>query len=482
MSADPDLPRATGLLREALGDRLLTRADAGFPAAVRLWNGAPAGRPALVARVRDAGEVALVVRVAGRCRLPLSVRAGGHDWAGRALRDGGLVVDLTALRQVDLDPGTGVVTVGGGATAADVLAALRPYDRVVATGVVRAVGLAGLTLAGGYGPLCGMHGLALDNLLGAEVVLADGRRVTADPAHEAELFWALRGGGGNFGVVTALRFRTHRLPAALAGMLLFPLDQAAAVLGGYGAAVREAPDELTLMAGFLPGPAGEPVVFLAPVFTGDDPDAGRPAVDRLRALGTPLVDQVAPLPYEDVLRMFDGGMADGNHYLLRTRWLPGVSGPVVAELVAAARAVTSPYSAIALHHFHGAATRVGVAETAFGLRDAHLLAEIIAVWTPGDDPGPHRAWAERTSAALAPHALPGGYPNLLAPEETDRVRLAYGSNWDRLRRAKLRYDPRGTLSAVPTLPPATPPAPRVPAADAGAGVAPVDLRERSAEG
>lgn len=369
MTADPDLPRATGLLREALGDRLFTPADAGFPAAVRLWNGATAGRPALVARVRDAGEVALAVRVAGRCRLPLSVRAGGHDWAGRALRDGGLVVDLTALRQVDLDPGTGVVTVGGGATAADVLA------------------------------------------------------------------------------------------AALAGMLLFPLDQAAAVLGGYGAAVREAPDELTVMAGFLPGPAGEPVVFLAPVFTGDDPDAGRPAVDRLRALGTPLVDQVAPLPYEDVLRMFDGGMADGNHYLLRTRWLPGVSGPVVAELVAAARAVTSPYSAIALHHFHGAATRVGVAETAFGLRDAHLLAEIIAVWTPGDDPAPHRAWAERTSAALAPHALPGGYPNLLAPEETDRVRLAYGSNWDRLRRAKLRYDPRGTLSAVPTLPPATPPAP-----------------------
>ncbi|WP_405090452.1 FAD-binding oxidoreductase [Micromonospora sp. NBC_01392] len=461
MTSAPDVPRATDLLRAALGDRLLTPADAGFPAAVRLWNGAPGAVPALVARTHDAAEVALAVRVARRCHLPLSVRAGGHDWAGRALRQGGLVVDLTALRRVDVDPGAGVVTVGGGATAGDVLAALRPYDRVVPTGVVRAVGMAGLTMAGGYGPLCGRYGLALDNLLGAEVVLADGRLVTADPAHEPELYWALRGGGGNFGVATALRYRTHPLATVLAGMLLFPLDQATAVLRGYADVVRDAPDEVTVMAGFLPGPAGEPVVFLAPFVGGDDPAAGRAAVDRLRALGTPLVDQVGPLAYEDALRLFDGGMADGNHYLLRTRWLAGVDEPVVAALTAAAGAVSSPFSAIALHHFHGAAARVPVGGTAFGLRADHLLVEIIAVWTPGGDPAPHRAWAERTAAALAPHALPGGYPNLLAPEETDRVRLAYGPNWDRLRRARRRYDPHEVFSAVPTLPPADRPGPRV---------------------
>ncbi|PTA45252.1 FAD-binding oxidoreductase [Micromonospora sp. RP3T] len=461
MTSAPDVPRATDLLRAALGDRLFTPADAGFPAAVRLWNGAPGALPALVARAHDAAEVALAVRVARRCHLPLSVRAGGHDWAGRALRQGGLVVDLTALRRVDLDPGTGVVTVGGGATAGDVLAALRPYDRVVPTGVVRAVGMAGLTMAGGYGPLCGRYGLALDNLLGAEVVLADGRLVTADPAHEPELYWALRGGGGNVGVATALRYRTHPLATVLAGLLLFPLDQATAVLRGYADVVRDAPDEVTVMAGFLPGPAGEPVVFLAPFVSGDDPAAGRAAVDRLRALGTPLVDQVGTLAYEDALRLFDGGMADGNHYLLRTRWLARVDEPVVAALTVAAGAVSSPFSAIALHHFHGAAARVPVGGTAFGLRADHLLVEIIAVWTPGGDPAPHRAWAERTAAALAPHALPGGYPNLLAPEETDRVRLAYGPNWDRLRRAKRRYDPHEVFSAVPTLPPADRPGPRV---------------------
>ncbi|SBT44502.1 FAD-binding oxidoreductase [Micromonospora auratinigra] len=482
MTSVPDLPRATELLRAALGDRLLTPSDAGFAAAVRLWNGAPAATPALVAHVADADEVALAVRVAARCGVPFSVRAGGHDWAGRALRAGGLVVDLTALRRVDVDPDARTVTVGGGVTAADVLAALRPYDQVVATGVVRAVGLAGLTLAGGYGPLCGRVGLALDNLLGAEVVLADGRQVTADAAHEPELYWALRGGGGNFGVVTALRYRTHRLSAALAGMLMFPLEQAVPVLRGYGAVLRDAPDELTVMAGFLGGPAGEPVVFLAPFHTGDDPDAGRPAVDRLRALGTPLVDQVAPLPYEDALRLFDGGMADGNHYFLRTRWLEGPGEAVVAALVAAARTVTSPYSAIALHHFHGAASRVPVGDTAFGRRDDHLLAEVIAAWAPGDDPTPHRAWAEHVSRALAPHALPGGYPNLLDPAETDRVRLAYGPNWDRLVRAKRRYDPHGRLSAVPTLPDVTPPSPRVAPDRDGAEPAPADRRERPVGG
>ncbi|MCM0674443.1 FAD-binding oxidoreductase [Micromonospora phytophila] len=452
-TATPDVQFAAARLRDALGDRLLLPADPAFAAATRLWNAAVDRSPALVARCVDADEVALAVRVARQCHLPLSVRCGGHDWAGRALRDGGLVLDLTALRRVDVDPAAGVVTVGGGATAADVLAVTGPHDLVVATGVVRAVGMAGLTLAGGYGPLCGRYGLALDNLLGAEVVLADGRRVTADAEHDAELYWALRGGGGNFGVVTSLRYRAHRLPAALAGMIMFPLEQAPAVLRGHRELLAEAPDELTVMAGFLGGPQGEPLVFVFPIFSGPDAAAGGPWVDRLRALGTPVVDQVAPLPYDAVLRMFDGGMVDGNHYLLRTRWLPELTDAAVEVLVDAARRISSPFSALALHHFHGAASRVGIGDTAFGLRAEHLLAEVIAVWPPGDDAGAHRDWAERTCAALAPHALPGGYPNLLAPDETDRVRLAYGANWERLRRAKRRYDPRGVFSAVPTLPP-----------------------------
>ncbi|MCZ7379440.1 FAD-binding oxidoreductase [Micromonospora sp. WMMC250] len=448
-----DVATAAARLRALLGDRLHEPGDPAYAATTRLWNGAVQRSPALVAQCLDAGEVADAVRVAARCHLPLSVRSGGHDWAGRALRDGGLVLDLTGLRTVRVDPDTATVTVGGGTTAAELLAAARPYDLVVPTGVVDAVGMAGLSLAGGYGPLCGRFGLTVDNLLGAEVVLADGRRVTADARHDAELYWALRGGGGNLGIVTELRFRAHRLPGVLAGMIMFPLPEAPDVLRGYGALVAEAPDELTVMTGFLPGPAGEPVIFICPFYSGPDLDAGLPWMSRLRALGTPLVDQIAPMPYADALRMFDGGMVDGNHYLLRTRWLPALTDSAVDVLVHAARQVSSPFSALAVHHFHGAATRVRLADTAFGLRADHLLTEIIAVWAPGERAEPHREWAERTSAQLAPHALPGGYPNLLAPEETDRVRLAYGANWPRLRRAKHRYDPRELLTAVPTLPP-----------------------------
>jgi hypothetical protein len=448
-----DVATAAARLRALLGDRLHEPGDPAYATTTRLWNGAVQRSPALVAQCLDAGEVADAVRIAARCHLPLSVRAGGHDWAGRALRDGGLVLDLTGLRTVRVDRDTATVTVGGGTTAAELLAAARPYDLVVPTGVVDAVGMAGLSLAGGYGPLCGRFGLTVDNLLGAEVVLADGRRVTADARHDAELYWALRGGGGNLGIVTELRFRAHRLPGVLAGMIMFPLAEAPDVLRGYGALVAEAPDELTVMTGFLPGPAGEPVIFVCPFYSGPDLDAGLPWLDRLRALGTPLVDQIAPMPYADALRMFDGGMVDGNHYLLRTRWLPALTGSAVDVLVDAARQVSSPFSALAVHHFHGAATRVRLADTAFGLRADHLLTEIIAVWAPGERAEPHREWAERTSAQLAPHALPGGYPNLLAPEETDRVRLAYGPNWPRLRRAKHRYDPRELLTAVPTLPP-----------------------------
>ncbi|MET7821348.1 FAD-binding oxidoreductase [Micromonospora zamorensis] len=451
-AATPDVATATTRLRALLGDRLHEPGDPAYVTTTTLWNGAVQRTPLLVAQCLDADEVAAAVRVAAQCHLPLSVRSGGHDWAGRALRDGGVVLDLTGLRAVDIDVDAATVTIGGGVTAAGLLAAARPYDLVVPTGTVGDVGMAGLALAGGYGPLCGRFGLTLDSLLGAEVVLADGRRVTADPRHDAELYWALRGGGGNVGVVTELRFRAHRLPGVLAGMIMFALAEAPTVLRGYGALIAEAPDELTVMTGFLPGPAGEPVIFVCPFYSGPDLDAGLPWMDRLRALGTPLMDQIAPMPYADALRMFDGGMVDGNHYLLRTRWLPALTDSTVDVLVDAARQVSSPFSALAVHHFHGAATRVRLADTAFGLRTDHLLTEIIAVWAPGDRARPHREWAEHTSAALAPHALPGGYPNLLAPEETERVRLAYGANWPRLRRAKHRYDPRELLTAVPTLP------------------------------
>jgi FAD/FMN-containing dehydrogenase len=435
---------STDVLRHRLGERLLLPDDPGFVSAAGLWNAAVPHRPAVIARCRDVEDVRAAVLTARERSLPLSVRGGGHDWAGRALRDGGLVVDLSGMDSVEVDRPARTATVGGGATAAHLLAAAAPHGLVAPTGVVRAVGMAGLTLAGGYGPLNGRYGLALDGLLGAEVVLADGSLVTAGE----ELLWALRGGGTNFGVVTRLTYRLHELPVVLAGMIMFSLAEAEQVLAGYQAFLDTAPDEISVMAGFLPGPA----VFVCPFYAGPDLDEGRRLIAELARLGEPVVNQVAPVPYNDALGMFDGSMIDGNHYRLRTRWLPRLSGDAIAVLSAAARDMSSPYSAIALHHFHGAATRPAPSDTAFALRTDHLLLEIIAVWPPADPAAPHHAWADRTSELIAPMALPGGYPNLLGPDETDRVRLAYGDNLDRLLRAKHRYDPDGVFSGVPTLP------------------------------
>jgi FAD/FMN-containing dehydrogenase len=383
--------------------------------------------------------------------LPLSVRSGGNDWAGRALSDGGLVVDLTRMRGVRVDAAGRTATVQGGAITADLLAAATPYGLATATGVVRAVGLVGLAAAGGYGPLIGRFGLALDNLLGAEVVLADGTAVTAGPEDDAELWWALRGGGGNFGVVTSLHFRLHDLPAVLAGMVIFPFAEAGAVLAGYAEIVADAADELTVMTGFLPGPDG-PMAFLCPFWSGPDLAAGERAVNRLRSLGHPIVDQVAVMPYPAALAMFDASMVDGNQYLLRTRWLSDVSPTAVDALVASAAEMSSPSSALIVNRFHGAATRVDPGATAFAQRSPHQVVEVIASFPPGGPADRHRAWADSVVRALDPVALPGGYVSLLGPGDEDRARASYGGNLDRLLAAKHRYDPDNVFaSTVPAL-------------------------------
>jgi FAD/FMN-containing dehydrogenase len=444
-------------LRASLRGTVVAAADAPYDAARQIWNGAVSHRPALIARCVGDEDITAAIRAAREHGLTLSVRGGGHDWAGRALRDGGLVLDLSAMRHVTVDPDARTAVAQGGATAGDVAAAAATCGLAPVTGTVKAVGMAGLTLAGGYGPLCGRHGLALDNLLDADVVLADGRRVAASDAGDADLYWALRGGGGTFGVVTAARYRLHPLPQVLAGLILFPLDQAGAVLRGYAEIAAAAPDELTVMTGFL-NVGGQMLLFLFPAWSGD-PARGEDAIAALQRLGTPVMTQVAPMPYAGVLGMFDASVVNGRHHALATRWLPALTDDTAAMLTAAASGANSPFSVIAVHHFHGAAARVPAQDTAFALRRDHLLVEILAAWEPSphDDGTAHRAWAQDLSGQLAPSALPGGYPNLLGPGDSDRTMLAYGANAPRLRDLKHQYDPDGVFStATGTLPAAAP--------------------------
>jgi FAD/FMN-containing dehydrogenase len=438
-----------GIVRDLsarLGAKRALAAGPAFEVASRVWNAAVQHRPAVVVRPRDAAEVAVAVQVAREHGLPLSVRGGGHDWLGRAVRDRGLVVDLTGMRRVTVDTAAAVATVEGGATVGDVIGAAAPHGLVAAAGTVGGVGMAGLTLGGGYGPLLGRFGLAADNLLGAEVVLADGSIVTAGP----DLLWALRGGGGNFGVVTAMRIRLHPAARLLAGFALHPWADAAGVLARLRDHLRAVPDELTVPSGVVSGPDGGPAVFLAPTWCGDDA-AGGEAVREVLGLGTPLLSNVAQVTYPELLAQFEPYATAGRHHAMRTRSVPAHTPEVVDALVAAGESRTSPLSGVVVHHFHGAAARVPDDATAVGNRRDHLMVEIGAVWEPepGDPAEPHRAWADGVWSALGPGALPGGYPNLLRPEDRDQVAEAYGANAARLRAVKARYDPDHVFTATP---------------------------------
>jgi FAD/FMN-containing dehydrogenase len=301
--------------------------------------------------------------------------------------------------------------------------------------------------------------LALDNLLGVELVLADGSLVTADAATNPELFWALRGGGGNFGVVTAMRIRLHPLRELLAGLILFPWHEAEAVLRGYAALAASQPDDFAVSLGITSGPDGGPLLHLAPSWTGVRSE-GEAIIARLQGLGKPVWAQIASMTCGEMLGMFDERVVNGRHNAVETRWVSALTPQVIALLVAGGAAKTSPFAAILLQHFRGAAARVPVDATAFGLRREHFLIVIVATWEAdaGDaakEAARHREWAERLSLALAltPAAVPGGYPNLLGSHQRDRAALAYGYKIVRLQRAKQRFDPDGVFASATPLPP-----------------------------
>jgi FAD/FMN-containing dehydrogenase len=322
---------------------------------------------------------------------------------------------------------------------------------VAAMGVCGTVGVADLTLGGGYGPFSGACGLAADNLLGAEIVLADGRQVTTGPDAEPDLFWALRG-GGNFGVVTSMRVRLHPARNLLAGLIIYNWNEAGAVLRRYAAFAATPPDEFGSFAGMLPGPDGKPIVLVVALWNGDR-RRGERVMEDVQAFGTPQSAQVGPANYADLLAQFDAWVeaADGNDWKIRTRSLPALTdGAIDAMIAAKARA---PQCWVNWHHFHGAATRMAPDGAAFGLRREHFMVEIIEGWKPdGDDGASHRRWAEDLRQSLAPFALPGGYANYLVPDDREQVADAYGGNAARLRVLKRRFDPDGVFASAIPLP------------------------------
>jgi FAD/FMN-containing dehydrogenase len=448
------LLEAMSQLRNSVSGGIAVPEDESYAAACHIWNAAVTHRPAVIAFCQRTEDVAAAVRIARDFRLPLSVRGGGHHWTGLALRQDGLVLDLTRMRNVVVDPRARTATIDGGAKATDVAAAADTYDLLAALGNCGSVGMAGLTLGGGYGPLIGKHGLSADNLLAAEVVLADGRCVATNSGSEPELFWALRGGGGNFGVVTSLQIQLHEKRHMLAGSILYPWNEAESVLSRYAAFAATAPEELGMFIGIASGPNGQLGLQIAPLWNGEE-QRGLSVIRGLQALGTPLDAHIQPMTYSDMLAPVDAMIAskDGLHSELRTRWVSELTPGAISVMISAMTAKTSPHASLFLHPFHGAAIRVARDATAFGVRSEHLLVEIIASWDPSKSDGaPHRRWAQQFSDDLAPFSLPGGYANLLGHEDSEQARGAYGENAARLKALKCRFDPDDVFSSAIPLP------------------------------
>jgi len=440
-------------LRAGMQGKIAVAGEEDYARVRYIWNGAVEHQPRLFALCESAGDVQAALRVAHARNLSVSVRGGGHDCAGGAFRHEGMVIDLTRMRQVNVDPRSRTATIGGGTTGTDVTAAVTRYGLAAVTGNVGTVGMAGFLLGGGYGPLTTRFGLGLDNLLGAEVVLADGRILWADDSQNQDLFWAIRGGGGNFGVVTSMRIRLHAVNDLLAGMILFPWDQAKAVLRGYAEIMASAPEELSVLAGVFSGEDGSPLVLLGPVWSGKL-NEGKKFIARLQKLGTPLVSQVGPMNYPDILRMYNAKAREGLHYAVQTRWLPDLTPEIVSSIIKSGEERTSPLSFVAIHHFHGAGTTVAADATAFHLRKSHFLMEIGAAWDRGthSEATAHRKWMHHVSSLVAPFAMPGGYPNFLTQDDSKQVASAYGENAQRLRDLKRKFDPENVFSSTTPLP------------------------------
>jgi FAD/FMN-containing dehydrogenase len=444
-SFDQSRQLAVRTLRNLVHGDVVLPDDEHYATARQVWNCAVDHHPAMIAFCETAEDVEAALHTARAYDLPISVRGAGYDVEGRSVRSDGLVIDLSRMNHVEVDGR--IATVAGGATAAAVVSAAAASGLIAVTGWNGVIGMTGLTLAGGYGPLIASHGLALDSLVGAELVLADGRRVTTNADNNPDLLWALQGGGGNFGVVTSMKFRLHPHRQVVGGMILFPWSDADRVLTGYPDKAASAGNDLTVLAGIFCLPDGNPTLFLAPAWTGE-PAQGEAIMASLQALGTPIHTQIGTMSYQGLIHSFDTRVVNGRHYALQTRWVPALTSKVISAIIESGSNLSSPFSTIILQHFRGAAAQIPLEATAFGLRREHFLVEIIAAWDGGDGTN-HRSWARDLSNALAPVSLPGGYPSMLGPDDRDQIALAYGSNLARLRDAKQRFDPHGLFSATP---------------------------------
>jgi FAD/FMN-containing dehydrogenase len=451
-------------LRGRFRGALVQPGEEGYEEARRIWNGAIDRRPGLIARCAGADDVAEVVRFARERDLLVSVRGGGHAVAGYAVCDGGVMIDLSLMKSVRVNPQDRTARAGGGLIWSEFDKATQPHGLATTGGVISHTGIGGLTLGGGLGHLMRKLGLTVDNLLAVDLVTADGESTHVDADTEPDLFWGLRGGGGNFGIATAFEYRLHPVgPMVLGGPIAWPLDDAPAVLKVMNEVAAEAPDELGISpavtlappAPFVPmDRIGKPMMALILVWSGD-PGQGEKAIAPLRAVGSPFADAVRPLPYLFIQSMLDGGAPHGRHYYWKSHRLPGINDEVIDIIMERASSVSAPFWQMNGWAVGGAVTRVDADATAVGPREPGFDLNITAAWPP-PDPGAeeHKEWVRKGWDALQPHST-GIYTNFLSDEGLSGVQAAYGDRFARLTALKDKYDPDNFFRMNANIPPSS---------------------------
>ena len=440
--------------KSSLRGELLRPGDDGYDKARAIWNGMIDKRPALIARCSGAADVIDAVNFARTHNLLLAVRGGGHNVAGNAVCDGGLMIDLSLMKGVRVDPGKRIAWAQGGVTWGDLDRETQAFGLATPGGVVSTTGIAGLTLGGGFGWLRRKYGLSVDNLRSVDIVSADGQFLTASDTENTDLFWAVRGGGGNFGVVTSFEFSLHPVgPLVMLAVAMYPAEKATAFAPRWREFMAKAADEVSSQMAFWSIPdieafpenaRGKPVVIFLAVYAGPV-EEGQQILQPLREFGTPLVDLSGPTPFTSVQSAFDPFFPKGERqYYWKSLYLDSLSDDAIAAIAARAIDRPSPMTLVNVWSMGGAMSRVPAEETAFGDRSAAFLLEISSTWADPQDSGRNIGWTRDFWADMKRFSSGGVYLNFpgLGEEGEDLVRAAYGANYERLVALKNKYDPQ----------------------------------------
>jgi FAD/FMN-containing dehydrogenase len=439
------LSEAVTALSSTFTGRLLFPDDAGYDEARKVHNGLIDKHPALIARCRGLADIVDAVQMARNQKLEVAVRGGGHNVAGRATIDGGLMIDMSLMKGIHVDPKARTVYAEGGLTWNEFNRETQLHSLATTGGVVSTTGIAGLTLGGGLGWLMSKYALALDNLLSVDVVLADGSVVTASEDDNADLFWAMRGGGGNFGVAASFQYRLHPVgPVVTGGLIAYPFDLAWDVLRFYRDVTGSLSDDMMVLAGLLHAPDGSGMKLVGLVLCHcGSLSAGAIATQPIKKFGSPAIDVIGPMPYCQVNAMLDAAYPKGALNYWKSSFLASLSDETLRTMIDCFARCPTTMGQVLLEHFHGAVTRVGITDTAFPHRAPGYNLIVLSEWMDPKDNDASITWARDSYTAMQPFMGSGRYVNYLGEEESgDPVAAAYGPNYRRLQQLKAKYDPQ----------------------------------------